>query len=265
MGQFKDKGDAALALAEECAEVIQVINKLYRFEGDWHEIPEGQTKTRWQMLQAEMADVFYQWYRLKDQVDCIISHNPCGESLENDVMHLGESECAYGTLHGPNDECDCARYEPDDEPMYEMTEEEKDFERMRMLDEMYGDDLNHEMKLSAEYSEPEYDGAGFTKQDRYNHNARSTNPQYVIASTSFDREETSVFEADENGTIKNSGEYGIIAKRLGHIGWDSVEIALRETFPSIYYEPIKDFGLYKNLHQILFKRYDPEFPRPQEN
>lgn len=68
MGKFKDVGNPALALAEECAEVIQVINKLYRFGGDWYEVPEGQDKTRWEMLQAEMADVFYQWFRLKDQV-----------------------------------------------------------------------------------------------------------------------------------------------------------------------------------------------------
>ena len=35
MGQFKNEGDAALALAEECAEVIQVITKMKRFNGSW--------------------------------------------------------------------------------------------------------------------------------------------------------------------------------------------------------------------------------------
>ena len=66
MGKFKDVGSPAPALAEECAEVIQVISKLYRFEGaHWDEIPEGKTQTRWQELESEMADVMYQWERLK--------------------------------------------------------------------------------------------------------------------------------------------------------------------------------------------------------
>jgi NTP pyrophosphatase (non-canonical NTP hydrolase) len=66
MGKFKDEGNAALALAEECAEVIQVINKLYRFEGaHWDEIPEGKEKTRWEQLSEEMVDIMYQWERLK--------------------------------------------------------------------------------------------------------------------------------------------------------------------------------------------------------
>ena len=72
MGQFKDVGNPALALAEECAEVIQVINKLYRFEGDWNEIPEGKDVSRWAMLCSEMEDVMYQFRRLEREV---ISNN----------------------------------------------------------------------------------------------------------------------------------------------------------------------------------------------
>ncbi len=68
MGKFKDEGNAALALAEECAEAIQVINKLYRFNGNWHEIPEGKDMSRWQELVNEMNDVIYQWERLKKTV-----------------------------------------------------------------------------------------------------------------------------------------------------------------------------------------------------
>ena len=68
MGKFKDVGNPSLALMEEMAEAIQVIAKKHRFNGDWHEIPEGKDKTRWQELQAEMADVFYQWFRLKDEI-----------------------------------------------------------------------------------------------------------------------------------------------------------------------------------------------------
>ena len=69
MGKFKDVGEPSLVLMEECAEVIQVIAKMHRFQGSWDEIPEGKDKTRWEELQAEMADVFYQWFRLKDQME----------------------------------------------------------------------------------------------------------------------------------------------------------------------------------------------------
>lgn len=67
MGLHKDEGQPAAALAEECAEVIQIINKYYRFDSDWFEIPEGKQLTRWQQLEAEMNDLMYQWERLKQQ------------------------------------------------------------------------------------------------------------------------------------------------------------------------------------------------------
>ena len=65
MGAFKNEGDAALALAEECAEVIQVIAKYQRFGGDWDEIPPGKEKSRWEMLNDEMNDLVHQWMRLR--------------------------------------------------------------------------------------------------------------------------------------------------------------------------------------------------------
>ena len=68
MGKFKDVGEPSLVLMEELAEAIQVIAKKHRFEGEWNEIPDGKTETRWEELQAEMADVFYQWFRLKEQI-----------------------------------------------------------------------------------------------------------------------------------------------------------------------------------------------------
>ena len=68
MGKFKDEGDSALALAEECAEVIQVINKLYRFNGNWDEIPPGKDVSRWAMLCCEMEDLMYQFRRLEHEV-----------------------------------------------------------------------------------------------------------------------------------------------------------------------------------------------------
>jgi NTP pyrophosphatase (non-canonical NTP hydrolase) len=68
MGKFKDVGEPSLVLMEELAEAIQVIAKKHRFEGEWNEIPDGKTETRWEELQAEMADVFYQWFRLKEEI-----------------------------------------------------------------------------------------------------------------------------------------------------------------------------------------------------
>ena len=67
MGLFKEEGDAALALAEECAEVVQIVAKLKRFGGDWNEIPPNKQKTRWEMLEEEMNDVLFQWERLKKE------------------------------------------------------------------------------------------------------------------------------------------------------------------------------------------------------
>jgi len=68
MGKFRDIGEPSLVLMEELAEAIQVIAKKHRFEGQWDDIPEGKTQTRWEELQGEMADVFYQWFRLKEEV-----------------------------------------------------------------------------------------------------------------------------------------------------------------------------------------------------
>jgi hypothetical protein len=68
MGKFKDVGNPALALAEECAEVIQVITKMQRFGGDWDEIPPGEQTSRWAMLCCEMEDAMYQFRRLAHEV-----------------------------------------------------------------------------------------------------------------------------------------------------------------------------------------------------
>jgi NTP pyrophosphatase (non-canonical NTP hydrolase) len=66
MGLYKDQGDPALALTEECAEVIQLITKMNRHNGNWNEVRPGQTSTRWEELVSEMNDVLYQWNRLND-------------------------------------------------------------------------------------------------------------------------------------------------------------------------------------------------------
>jgi len=80
MGQFKNVGDPFLALAEECAEVIQVISKKYRFDGDWNEIPEGKSVSRLQELENEMGDLIYQWNRACQQLQrCELGFVPITE------------------------------------------------------------------------------------------------------------------------------------------------------------------------------------------
>jgi hypothetical protein len=101
MGQFKHVGDPFLTLAEEMAEAIQVIMKKYRFNGDWNEIPEGQSLSRIEQLNEEMKDVQFQWSRIVDSY--------------NDPVDCGEWECGEGTLHACNEECDC----PDSSKMFE--------------------------------------------------------------------------------------------------------------------------------------------------
>ena len=69
MGRFKDIGDPAMQLAEECAEVIQIISKVKRFDNPegWQFVNPETGKTRLQELQEEMGDVMYAYDRFLNQ------------------------------------------------------------------------------------------------------------------------------------------------------------------------------------------------------
>lgn len=69
MGRFKDIGDPAMQLAEECAEVIQIISKVKRFDNPegWQFVNPETGKTRLQELQEEMGDVMYAYNRFLNQ------------------------------------------------------------------------------------------------------------------------------------------------------------------------------------------------------
>ena len=69
MGEFRNIGEPAAALAEECSEVIKVIAKKIRFNEDWDTMAPDHDATRWQQLVSEMDDLFYQWERLKRQIN----------------------------------------------------------------------------------------------------------------------------------------------------------------------------------------------------
>jgi len=92
MGKFRDQGNPALALAEECSEVIKVITKLQRFEGTWDEIPPGEQVSRWAMLCSEMEDVMYQFRRLEREVMSLQKtkvysvYHPIGGSMNHDCQ-----------------------------------------------------------------------------------------------------------------------------------------------------------------------------------
>jgi len=94
MGKFKNVGDPFLTLAEEMAEAIQVIMKKYRFNGDWNEVPEGQSLSRIEQLNEEMKDVQFQWNRIMDSY--------------NEPAYYSDSECSKGTLHRHDEECNCS-------------------------------------------------------------------------------------------------------------------------------------------------------------
>jgi hypothetical protein len=76
MGKFKDQGDPVLALAEECAELIQVITKKYRFSGDslnaWKDVPEGATTSRINSFTEELEDVKYQMDRALKHLNSVL-------------------------------------------------------------------------------------------------------------------------------------------------------------------------------------------------
>lgn len=139
-------------------------------------------------------------------------------------------------------------YEPDFDPFYEMTEEERTFEEMRMLDDMYGDDL----------IEP-------TQED-----LRSPNPQYIVASTAYYMEETYVFEANENGQITNYSEYSGITKRFGCDDWQDYYKAVEVAFGKDKYQFVRRLDTLPEVAHFLFKRVnheqncEPEYPLPSD-
>jgi NTP pyrophosphatase (non-canonical NTP hydrolase) len=97
MGKYKNEGNAALALAEECAEVIQVITKKHRFNGNWNEIPVGKDKSRLEELTSEMDDVIYQWNRFKQEQLLIVEEDEESEeqddSCQCDICTDGAGPC----------------------------------------------------------------------------------------------------------------------------------------------------------------------------
>jgi hypothetical protein len=99
-------------------------------------------------------------------------------------------------------------YQEDYHEQYNMELDHQEHERMRMSEDMYGQEEQQEM--------PEH--------------MRSLDPEYIIASVSYKMEETYVFEANAEGKILDWGEYGGIAKRYGDLDWTNYYRAVDNTF-----------------------------------
>ena len=105
--------------------------------------------------------------------------------------------------------------------------------------EQYFDQYNMEYE-QAEHERMMYsqDMYGQEEQDMYGNDMpqhiRSSNPEYIIASTSFRAEETYVFEATSDGKLLDSGEYGGLAKRWGVNDWQNHQLAVREAMDNPY-------------------------------
>jgi hypothetical protein len=64
---------------------------------------------------------------------------------------------------------------------------------------------------------------------------RSAVPEYIIASTSYDADETYVFEANADGSILSFDEYGGLAERWGDHKWYDAEAAVKSCMPHTYH------------------------------
>jgi NTP pyrophosphatase (non-canonical NTP hydrolase) len=83
MAEYANQGNAEMNLVEELSEVIQVIAKKVRFNGDWHEVPPGHTKTRFQSLKNEMGDVLLAYSRLLKEINDDLKNECDLNSFEN--------------------------------------------------------------------------------------------------------------------------------------------------------------------------------------
>jgi len=157
-------------------------------------------------------------------------------------VNCGEWECGAGTLHPSTmQECDCFKYENDEqyaEEQSRLLDEEE-----RMLEDFYG------QEEQEEYDYP------FDLSDN-----RSDDPEYIIASTSYRMEETYIFEANEKGEILNYGEYGGLCERHGDKDWNNRRLTVESVFPGKY-ELFKDFGAIDdeaNVFHSLYKKITNE-------
>ena len=96
-----------------------------------------------------------------------------------------------------------------------------------------------EDSISLEYQEEEYD------EEYY---APYQYPEYVIASTSDDMEETYVFPSNEAGVITDFNELASIAKRFGDEHWSDHDLVMQQ-LPG--YQLVKQTALNRTLYKLI--------------
>jgi hypothetical protein len=161
---------------------------------------------------------------INDVLEYTYAHmNANAELISNIAMGLSDWECSEGTLHPASmDECDCAKYDPEWE--------------------------------SNDPDAPDYED---TQDVEWPTHVRSSDPEYIIASTSYKMEETYVFEADEKGEIHDFGEYGGLAKRWGIEDWTNHQLAVREAFDVPYRFEREINTEAEGVHHFLYSKINP--------
>lgn len=90
---------------------------------------------------------------------------------------------------------------------------------------------------------------------------RSAIPDYIVASTSYDANETYIFEGNADGEIVSFNEYGGLAERWGDKNWEDQEAAVKSCMPHAYMK----VNVVNNSNHTLFRLVDDkEIHHPDE-
>jgi len=134
-------------------------------------------------------------------------------------MEYGDWECAEGTLHSHDQECDCPNYKEECYP------------------QEYIDDMNAQLD-----------------QEEQMYYVCSPNPEYIIASTSRALEETLIYEANANSHIIGGDYGGISCRYTPQFDWTDNDLAVEYIFGKGVFEKISDIIPTNNGYHVHYKR-----------
>lgn len=127
----------------------------------------------------------------------------------------------------------------------------------------YANDYHIDKYYQEEYSEwesndpnaPDY----YDTQDvEWPTHFRSSDPEYIIASTSYRMEETYIFESDSNGKILDMGEYGGLAKRWDNDNWEDHQAAVLAAMGDIPYRFEREIQTgTEDVRHFLYSKINP--------
>lgn len=132
------------------------------------------------------------------------------------------------------------------------------------------DDEQIDKYYQEEYMQEEYIQQDYDHTLEWPDSMPSLDPEYIIASTSYNMEETYVFEANENGQITNYSEYSGITKRFGCDDWHDYYKAVVVAFGKDKYQFVRRLDTLSEVAHFLFKRVnheqncEPEYPLPSD-